>query len=77
MEYCKYSIRDHINTLEKYYIFISKYNNINYKKSIIIKNNILKRINRLKDYLCIEYTKPTKLSLTERFRNNLKYIKEE
>ena len=75
--YCKYTLRQHLDTLNSYYNNIIEYEGIDYVRRVIISNNISKRINRLKEYLNIPYSKPKKKTISSILNSNFKYIKEE
>ena len=72
--YCKYNLRDHINTLENYINMIEEYKGIDYYKYNIIINNLKKRIKTIKLFLNIPFREEKKLTLTERFRKNIRFV---
>ena len=78
METCKYSLRDMIETLENHIKFIEKYFprlGMDFPKKTLICNSLRLRVERLKDYLSIPYSKPKRESFNQIFKNGMKGIK--
>lgn len=75
MNKCKYTLREHIKSIEDYIKLLSMYNNIDYYKYNIIINNLNKRIRKIKEFLDIPIEPVKVKSLTERFRDNLRFYK--
>ena len=74
---CTYTLRKHIETLDKYRKYILKYGGIDYYRRVLITNKIQKRINNIKEYLNIDYKKPKKKSIRSIVKDTLQYIGEE
>lgn len=71
--YNKYTLRNHIKSLEEYIKLINNYNIDYYKYSTII-NNLNSRIYKIKDFLNIDYEIP-KRNLNYILKNNIRFLK--
>ena len=72
--YNKYTLRGHIDTIEKYLEMLENVD-IDYYRRIMICNILEKRLCNLKGYLSIPTNKAIKVSIDKMVRDNLKYLK--